>query len=196
MKKYIFIIIILILLGLGTGIYFYQKNHSKSDGSDSSNLNNFPYNSTRVSTLQNETNTNSSENTATENVTQENTSNDTNTENNNASAYNGTQNTSSSNSNKTQTQAETEISSFRTKIYTKDSDRQNNVSITCSHLNNTIVENGKTFSFCNTVGKATSSKGYKKADVYQNGEKIEALGRTEIARLVLLFIMLFLKLKI
>ena len=72
---------------------------------------------------------------------------------------------------------ETEIASFTTKIYTKDSNRQNNISITCSNLNDTTIENGETFSFCNTIGKATSSKGYKKADVFQDGEKIEALGR-------------------
>lgn len=75
---------------------------------------------------------------------------------------------------------ETEIASFTTKIYTKDSDRQNNISITCSSLNDTTIENGQTFSFCNTVGKATSSKGYKKADVFQDGEKIEALGRWQL----------------
>lgn len=72
---------------------------------------------------------------------------------------------------------ETEIANFTTKIYTKDSNRQNNISITCSSLNDTTIENGETFSFCDTVGKATSSKGYKKADVFQDGEKIEALGR-------------------
>ena len=71
---------------------------------------------------------------------------------------------------------ETEISSFTTKIYTKDSDRQNNLTIACSSLNNTTVEKGKTFSFSNTVGKATSKKGYKKADVFRNGDVVEALG--------------------
>lgn len=71
---------------------------------------------------------------------------------------------------------ETEIASFTTKIYTKDSERQNNISIACNTLNDTIVENGKTFSFSNTVGKATSGKGYQKADVYQDGEVVEALG--------------------
>ena len=71
---------------------------------------------------------------------------------------------------------ETEIASFTTKIYTKDSGRQNNVTIACSTLNDTIVENGKTFSFSNTVGRATSSKGYKKADVFRNGDVVEALG--------------------
>ena len=46
----------------------------------------------------------------------------------------------------------------------------------CSTLNDTTVENGKTFSFTSTVGKATSGKGYKKADVFKNGDVIEALG--------------------
>ena len=93
-----------------------------------------------------------------------------NTQTNNYEPLNDTSFTTSS------PQKETEIASFSTKIYTKDSQRQNNVSITCNSLNDTVVENGKTFSFCGTVGKATSSKGYKKADVFKNGEKVKALG--------------------
>lgn len=92
------------------------------------------------------------------------------------------QNTSNeNNSEQSASPIETEIASFTTKIYTKDSDRQNNISITCSSLNDTTIENGQTFSFCNTVGKATSSKGYKKADVFKDGEKIEALGRWQLS---------------
>ena len=71
---------------------------------------------------------------------------------------------------------EEEISTFTTKIYTKDPERQNNISITCSTLNDTIVSKGSTFSFCDTVGKSTSSKGYQKADVFKNGDVIQALG--------------------
>ena len=71
---------------------------------------------------------------------------------------------------------ETEIASFTTKIYSKDKGRQKNLTLACSALNDTTVENGKTFSFSRTVGKATSSKGYKKADVFKNGDVIEALG--------------------
>ena len=102
---------------------------------------------------------------------------------NNSQSYNSqklssSQNTSSSNENNsdTNTKTETEISNFYTKIYTKESDRQNNITLTCNTLNDTIVNNGTTFSFCDTVGKATTSKGYKKADVYQDGEVIQALG--------------------
>lgn len=97
-------------------------------------------------------------------------------ENSNTSVENNSTDNNSSNSDSTNNQKETLISEFKTKIYTKDNERQNNINITCSALNNTYVEPNKTFSFCNTVGKATSSKGYKKADVFQNGKVIQALG--------------------
>lgn len=71
---------------------------------------------------------------------------------------------------------ETEISSFSTKIHNKDSERQNNITITCQNLNGTEVQPGQTFSFCDVVGKATSAKGYKEADVYVDGKKEQALG--------------------
>lgn len=69
------------------------------------------------------------------------------------------------------------ISLFSTKIYTKDSARQNNITITCNTLNDTIIPKGSTFSFCNTVGKATSDKGYQKADIFdKDGNKEKGLG--------------------
>lgn len=69
------------------------------------------------------------------------------------------------------------ISSFSTKLYSKDTSRQNNIKITCNTLNNTIVNSGETFSFCQTVGQATTSKGYEKADIYdRNGNKKQGLG--------------------
>ena len=69
------------------------------------------------------------------------------------------------------------ISSFSTKIYTKESERQNNISITCSKLNGTVVKNGSTFSFCNIIGSATSAKGYQEADIFDNdGNKKKGLG--------------------
>ena len=76
------------------------------------------------------------------------------------------------------TDTETEIASFSTKIYTpNDEARQNNIRITCSKLNKTVVKSGETFSFCNTVGKATAEKGYKKADVFdKDGNVIKGYG--------------------
>ena len=71
---------------------------------------------------------------------------------------------------------ETEISSFSTKIYNKDTDRQNNISITCKTLSTKEVQPGETFSFCDTVGKATHAKGYEEADIYVDGKKEQGLG--------------------
>ena len=68
---------------------------------------------------------------------------------------------------------ETEIASFSTKILTKDNSRQKNISITCNTLNDTIVEPGSTFSFCNIVGQATTNKGYEKADIFDAKRKCE-----------------------
>lgn len=69
------------------------------------------------------------------------------------------------------------ISTFSTKIYSSDSNRQNNITITCNTLNDTIVANGATFSFCDTVGKATTDRGYLKADIYdKNGKKTKGIG--------------------
>lgn len=91
-----------------------------------------------------------------DNSEQENSQNQTNNESNDEQ------------SSKEHVPVETEISTFTTKIYTKDSGRQNNISITCSSLNDTLVENGATFSFCGTVGQATTAKGYQKAEIFDN----------------------------
>lgn len=71
---------------------------------------------------------------------------------------------------------ETTLASFSTRIHSQDSERQNNIKITCNALNNTTVRTGKTFSFNSVVGKSTSSKGYEKADVFDNGKKKKGLG--------------------
>lgn len=72
---------------------------------------------------------------------------------------------------------EVEIAKFSTKIYDKTTERQNNVNITCSTLNDTIVPNGSTFSFCNTIGPSTTAKGYQKADIFDKyGNKKKGLG--------------------
>lgn len=77
---------------------------------------------------------------------------------------------------------EEELSSFSTKIYSKDSARQNNIKITCNTLNDKTVKNSETFSFCNTVGKATSERGYQEADIYDHdGNKKKGLRRRKLS---------------
>ena len=72
---------------------------------------------------------------------------------------------------------EKEIASFSTKIQNKkDTNRQGNITITCSALTNTIVDPGKTFSFCDIVGESTKEKGYKEANVIIQGVETKGLG--------------------
>ena len=163
-KKYIFWIFLVIASIIGF-IYFYTKNTSNKTNEQN-------YNAERTSqnimnnTAQNSVNEN---NTTPENATEQNTEQNT-VENNEVKEESDTKET------KKEPSKEAEITSFTTKIYTKESGRQNNITIACSTLNNTTIENGKAFSFSKTVGRATSGKGYKKADVFRNGDVVDALG--------------------
>lgn len=67
--------------------------------------------------------------------------------------------------------------SFSTQILDTSEGRQNNIRLTCSSLNGTIVNSGATFSFCDTVGPATSEKGYQEAKIFgPDGEVTMGLG--------------------
>ncbi len=63
---------------------------------------------------------------------------------------------------------ETDIASFSTNIMYKDEERDNNMEIACEELNGTIVKAHETFSFCDTLGKASPDKGYEKAEVFES----------------------------
>lgn len=117
----------------------------------------------------------SSENNTTNNVVQEQPKEDENTESKNE-VQNQSSNVVEVQPEKPVVQQETEVASFTTKIYNKDKERQNNIGITCNSINGKVVQPGETFSFCNTVGKATTAKGYEKADIYVDGEKKQGLG--------------------
>lgn len=152
------ILSILLIICIGIGIYLFSKNK---------NSNNSNYSASKTSANEQQSNNNVnhfSNNSISNNV--ENSSN------------NIVNNTSSNTTAENETQKKEEIlSSFSTKIYNKDSARQNNVSITCSNLNNTIVKNNTTFSFCSTLGPATSAKGYQEADIFdKDGNKKKGLG--------------------
>lgn len=160
MKKWIAIIIVVSVILAGIGFYFYINN-SNNKTSD--------YNAEKTAT---ETNT-------TQNQENANTENNETTE---QEALNQVPNAQSPQPAETApapaptpTEAE-ELASFSTKIYTKDSSRQNNITITCSSLNDTDVSNGETFSFCNTVGRSSPSKGYTKADIFTDGKKTKGYG--------------------
>ena len=117
-------------------------------------------------------NTSSGENNNTpENTTSE--ESDNTSENKNS---NETVNTNS-NSNSSSVPVEKTLATFSTKIYSKDSARQNNLEITSKKLNGTVVKPNETFSFTKTVGPSTAAKGYEEADIYDsNGNKIKGYG--------------------
>ena len=159
-KMGIFIIIGLLLL-IGIGIYFYVKNVNNTQHETNYEANRT---SAKTNTSDNENNTSNEENTS-----------------NNESTTNETTNTASENTshtdNTSKTVVEEQLSAFSTKIYSNDANRTKNMEITTSALNETIVKNGETFSFCNTIGPATSSKGYLEADIYDhNGNKKKGYG--------------------
>lgn len=66
---------------------------------------------------------------------------------------------------------ELEVSSFTTNILDKTPNRVDNISLTCSKVNEIIVKDGEVFSFCDTVGEVSSDTGYKKADILDSKGK-------------------------
>ena len=71
---------------------------------------------------------------------------------------------------------EEEISAFSTELKDRSEGRLTNIGITCSTLNETIIQNGETFSFNQTVGKPTAEKGYKEASVIIDHKTEKGIG--------------------
>lgn len=150
-KNKSFIILLIIIVGIAVGAFYYFNNQNSNNGKQNN------YEVTKTST---NNNSNYNANGNSDYVDDDN-------QENSVTADITEQPTSST---------ETTLSTFSTKIYTTDSARQNNINITCGSLNDTIVKNGETFSFCSTVGQATSAKGYQKADIFdKNGNKKKGL---------------------
>ena len=166
MKKIIITIIIAVIaIGAGTWWYFNSKSENDVDNNKTST-----YQAERSSTAT-KNNNNGDENTS-------NVENNSNTpDNKNNSDSDNANNQTEENTQTEGAKKETEIASFTTKIHNKDKERQNNMKITCDALTNKEIKAGETFSFCNTVGKSTTAKGYQKADIFDNnGQKKKGLG--------------------
>lgn len=69
-----------------------------------------------------------------------------------------------------------ELFTFSTIIKDKSEGRLTNINITCSTLNNTIVQSGKTFSFNDTIGEPTASKGYQEASIIIDHKTEKGIG--------------------
>lgn len=72
--------------------------------------------------------------------------------------------------------AETKIAEFTTKLLIDDDNRDKNIKLTSSFINGTIIKNGDTFSFNKVAGNPTPDRGYEKAGVFINGEKVKGYG--------------------
>lgn len=73
--------------------------------------------------------------------------------------------------------SEIEMASFSTKLGGGINPRTNNINLTTGVLNETVVEPGATFSFCDTVGKPTKERGYQEADAFdKDGNTFQAVG--------------------
>lgn len=162
-KKFIIILLIVLLVGVSAFfIWKYSQNGSSNTNYEAEKTAN---NETKheINNSQNDSSTNGS--------------NDVNNTTNNISDQDTSSNNASANPPATPQIKEEILATFSTKIYSTDSSRQNNISITCSKLNGTTVRNGDTFSFCNTIGPSSTSKGYQKADIFDsNGNKKKGLG--------------------
>lgn len=148
MKKTAIVLVLIAIVGTGIGVWMYIQNNNENKNSNKNNETN--YQAERSSA----------------NTNQKNSNKDNTNINNNISTENKI----------IVPRTETEISSFSTKVYNKDEERQNNMSITCQALNTKEIQPGETFSFCDTVGRSTLDKGYKEADIYVDGEKKQGLG--------------------
>lgn len=156
MKKVIItIIIILSAIGIGAWWYFSNKNDNEPQ------QNNYQAEKSSTNINANNTNTDAKTNTNTNTIP-----NSTETK----------QPETSKQPEQPKPKVETEIAAFSTKIYNKDSERQNNITITCKAISGKEIQPNEVFSFCDTVGKSTSSKGYQEADIYVDGEKKQGLG--------------------
>ena len=83
----------------------------------------------------------------------------------------------SNNNEQVEANPETELYTFSTPIKSTDKNRLNNIKITCSRINETIVKSKKEFSFCDVVGQPSSDDGYKPADAFGKDNKIiKAIG--------------------
>ena len=173
LKNKTWIILIISTLAILGVIYFFFSRSNEKTGNQENTNNSQNYEASKSSTNSNNNNNNKS-NTSTENSTNELKPEESNSTTSDENAIN--QNTNPQTAPE-HIPVEEQIATFSTKIYTKDSARQNNIQITCNTLNGTTVPNGSTFSFCNTVGPSSSSKGYQKADIYdRNGNKIKGYG--------------------
>lgn len=72
---------------------------------------------------------------------------------------------------------EEEMATFSTKLGGKDTPRSRNIKLTTGILNETVINNGETFSFNDLIGNPTADRGYEEADSFNaEGETVKTFG--------------------
>ena len=176
MKKIYLILLLPFLLFLLTGC---GNNNSNDVNNQIATIKYTPNNSTQNNYTQNSTTNSTAERiTVTlDNNTTNNTNSIINSISKNSISEESTNTTNSENTTQPAEPTEVELSSFSTEILTSDPNRNNNIHLTCNTLNGHTVKPGETFSFTELVGKSTSDKGYKEANVINSeGDTIKGLG--------------------
>lgn len=146
---YVFLVIILLVI-IGAIIYFVYSNNKSDEKKDDNSEANVARLATETNINQNSEVQSSETNTNSENILE--------------------------NSTTSEATSEEELATYSTKLGGSSEGRLTNIRISCEKLNGTVVSNGSTFSFCNTVGPSTAEEGYKEAPVILNGEKVQGLG--------------------
>lgn len=157
---FIYIIIIIVIIIIAVGIFFVVKANNSNNGNTQNN--NDSANISRLATSSNDE-SNSDENNSVSNHSVD-------------DVNNRIENVLSNPNIKGASSSEEELASYSTNLGSSTENRLTNIRITCGKLNETIVENGETFSFCDKTGPSTAEEGYKEATVFQNGKKVQALG--------------------
>lgn len=166
-KKWIIFLLVLAVIG-AIAFFVWRFNDSPQVASENQNSS-YAANKTSASSAENQTNSDTKQEAKEQNQA----------ENQNSTAPQPAEENSNPEANQAPAPSirEQQLATFTTKIYTKDSSRQTNIDITSKKLNGTVVKNGATFSFCQTIGPSTTQKGYQKADIYDNeGKKKKGLG--------------------
>ncbi len=140
-KKFIILAIIVVLIAIGIGFFIYSNKNLQNQNS---------YQANKTSASQN--------------------NNSSNNKSNNNNSKNKDESTSKDTSHKEEP-SEEQLSTFSTNIMSSDPSRQHNIELTCNRLNGTIVKNGDTFSFYETLGPSTKEKGYLEADILDQNRK-------------------------
>ena len=152
-RKYLFFLILLIIIsfclsGCELNSQNNQNNEHNENGENNESANNVEISRTNLelnttNSITNDTSTNNHSNNSEDSSSDDDKKNDSSAD-------------TDKNDDSQKVPVETELATFSTTIIDKRENRQNNIRLTCSKLNNFTVDSGQTFSFLKTIGETTA----------------------------------------